>query len=45
MEYRSIETEIGGIDKRAKIDKQLLTGVTLVDMLLPLGNGQKELII
>ena len=45
VEYRSIETEIGGIDKRAKIDKQLLTGVTLVDMLLPLGNGQKELII
>lgn len=45
IEYQSIETEIGGIDKRAKIDKQLLTGVTLVDMLLPLGNGQKELVI
>jgi len=44
-EYRSIETEIGGIDKRAKINKQLLTGVTMVDMLLPLGNGQKELVI
>jgi F-type H+-transporting ATPase subunit alpha len=44
-EQRSVETEIGGIDKRAKIDKQLLTGVTLVDMLLPLGNGQKELVI
>src|SRR3989338_1593861 len=43
--YRSIETEIGGIDKRAKINKQLLTGVTMVDMLLPLGDGQKELII
>ncbi len=44
-EQRSVETEIGGIDKRAKINKQLLTGVTLVDMLLPLGNGQKELVI
>ena len=44
-EQRSVEREIGGIDKRAKIDKQLLTGVTLVDMLLPLGNGQKELVI
>ncbi|KKP86124.1 MAG: ATP synthase subunit alpha [Candidatus Roizmanbacteria bacterium GW2011_GWA2_35_8] len=45
IENKSIESEIGGIDKRAKIDKQLLTGVTLVDMLLPLGNGQKELVI
>jgi len=45
IENRSIEAEIGGIDKRAKITKQLLTGVTLVDILLPLGNGQKELII
>lgn len=45
IDYRSVETEIGGIDKRAKIEKQLLTGVTLVDMLLPLGDGQKELII
>ena len=43
-EQRSVERGIGGIDKRAKIDKQLLTGVTLVDMLLPLGNGQKELV-
>ena len=45
IENRSIETEIGGIDKRAKINKQLYTGVTLVDMLLPLGDGQKELVI
>jgi F-type H+-transporting ATPase subunit alpha len=45
IENRSIESEIGGIDKRAKINKQLLTGVTMVDMLLPIGNGQKELII
>ena len=44
-EQRAVERGIGGIDKRAKIDKQLLTGVTLVDMLLPLGNGQKELVI
>ena len=44
-EQRSIESEIGGIDKRAKITKQFLTGVTMVDLLLPLGNGQKELII
>lgn len=45
IENRLIETEIGGIDKRAKINKQLLTGVTLVDTLLPLGEGQKELVV
>lgn len=31
--------------KRAKITKPLFTGTLLVDMLLPLGDGQKELVI
>jgi len=31
--------------KRAKITKPFLTGTLLVDLLLPLGNGQKELVI
>lgn len=45
VEYRSIENEIGGIERRSKIIKQFSTGLTVVDALLPLGNGQKELII
>jgi F-type H+-transporting ATPase subunit alpha len=31
--------------QRAKITKPLLTGVSMVDLLMPLGEGQKELII
>jgi len=33
------------IESRAKIDKQFHTGVIMVDLLIPLGAGQKELII
>lgn len=40
-----VEQKALGIAKRAKIDKQLLTGSVLVDMLLPLGMGQRELIL
>jgi len=34
-----------GIDGREKITKNLLTGITLIDLLLPLGKGQRELIV
>lgn len=33
-----------GIGTRARINKQLKTGLTLVDTLLPIGQGQRELI-
>lgn len=34
-----------GIGARAKIDTQFRTGIALIDLLIPLGAGQKELII
>lgn len=33
------------ISERKNVEKQLLTGVTLVDLISPLGKGQRELII
>ena len=32
-----------GIDKRKKITEQLFTGITIIDTLLPIGKGQREL--
>ncbi|OGK19105.1 hypothetical protein A3D80_03065 [Candidatus Roizmanbacteria bacterium RIFCSPHIGHO2_02_FULL_40_13b] len=43
--YRPLDGPLPGITARASIKKPLHTGVTLVDMLLPLGKGQKQLII
>lgn len=40
-----IEREARGIESREFITTQLQTGITLVDNLLPLGKGQRELII
>ena len=34
-----------GIDRRVKIKQQLRTGLNLVDLILPLGEGQRELLI
>lgn len=45
QEEREVEKEVEGIFKRARVKKSFLTGVTLVDMMIPLGKGQKELII
>jgi len=42
---REIDQTAGGIMTRARIEKELKTGVCLVDLLLPLGKGQRELII
>lgn len=42
---KSIEVDPPGIDKRRNIDKPFETGVSIVDLMLPLGKGQKELII
>lgn len=44
-ETRRIYSAIPGIAQRQKIDQQFETGVSLVDMLVPLGKGQRELII
>lgn len=40
-----LESVAPSIDQRAFIDRQFDTGVTLVDTLLPLGKGQRELVI
>ncbi len=40
-----IDAPVWGIEKRKMITKPLLTGTTLVDLALPLGNGQRELVI
>jgi F-type H+-transporting ATPase subunit alpha len=41
----SLEQAPWGIDRRAKIKKPLATGVAVVDLLMPLGRGQRELLI
>ncbi len=45
MEYRPVDVRPLGIVSRRKIDQSLITGVTLVDSLVPLGKGQRELVI
>lgn len=40
-----IDRDVLGIDKRVIITNPLLTGITLIDLALPLGAGQRELII
>lgn len=40
-----IDREVLGVDKRKIITRPLLTGATLVDLALPLGEGQRELVI
>lgn len=44
-DLRYIENRPLGIERRVKIDKPLETGVSVVDMMVPLGKGQRELII
>ena len=44
-ELHPLSGTLEGIRTRAKIDTQFRTGITLLDLLIPLGNGQKELII
>lgn len=40
-----IEVDIKGIVDRSPIDKSLETGITVIDALVPIGKGQRELII
>lgn len=44
-EKRSIFTETLGISSRVTITKPFLTGLTKVDLLIPLGKGQRELVL
>lgn len=42
---RAIDIGPPGIDARARITRPCVTGVSLVDLMLPLGKGQRELVI
>lgn len=44
-QLREVYTQAPGILPRVNITKQLLTGVTKIDLLIPLGKGQRELVI
>jgi F-type H+-transporting ATPase subunit alpha len=44
-EYRILDSEVPSISQRSIIDTSLHTGVTVVDMMVPLGKGQRELVI
>ncbi len=44
-EKRAIFTETLGINSRVTITKPFLTGLTKVDLLIPLGKGQRELVL
>lgn len=44
-EYRDLESKPIGIAGRQKIATPLKTGISLIDLMLPLGRGQRELII
>lgn len=45
VEYRSVDTRPGGIMSRAPITTPLETGVSIVDLVVPLARGQRELVI
>lgn len=40
-----LDREAPGIESRQFIDTQFLTGITLIDSLVPLGRGQRELVL
>lgn len=40
-----LDQEAPGIESREFITKQFLTGITLIDTLIPLGRGQRELVL
>lgn len=44
-EKRAIEVKPLGIDKRTRITRFLQTGIVINDLLMPLGFGQRELVI
>ena len=44
-EYRPVERIAPGVIDRAPVDTPLFTGTKIIDALLPLGRGQRELIV
>lgn len=44
-ETRIVETKAPGIVKRSPVNEPLQTGIKIVDALIPIGRGQRELII
>jgi F-type H+-transporting ATPase subunit alpha len=44
-EMRAIETTIPGIMERSPVNESLETGILAIDVLVPIGKGQRELII
>lgn len=44
-EYRPIEAEVPGIIDRSPVNESLETGILAIDALVPIGKGQRELII
>lgn len=40
-----LDTPAPGINARQFIDQQLVTGITIIDSLIPIGKGQRELIL
>lgn len=44
-EFRPVEAPIAGIVERSPVNESLETGVLVVDSLVPIGKGQRELII
>lgn len=44
-EFRPIEVEIPGIIERSPINESLETGIMAIDALVPVGKGQRELLI
>jgi F-type H+-transporting ATPase subunit alpha len=44
-EEKPIEVLPGGIATRVKVNRPLYTGVMLVDLMIPLGMGQRELVV
>lgn len=44
-QYKAIEQRVPGIIERTPIDEPLQTGILVIDALVPIGKGQRELII
>ena len=44
-EYRRIDEPVLGIEHREKITETFETGVSVVDLMVPLGKGQRELVL
>ncbi len=44
-EFRPVEAEVAGIMERSPVNESLETGILAIDALVPIGKGQRELII